>query len=227
MKLELTTLDRETTPLGELVLQRYDAPDGQSGYQVSIDGRFLMAAHGCSSERAMASVAHSRLTKSTQDLHVLVGGLGAGHTLRAALDLDDCAKVTVVEIGAKVVHWNRRYFAEFNDHAVDDPRVEVVVEDLADVIAICDARYDLMLLDVDNGPGFLAADGNAGLYSADGVRKCRDALSVGGVLAVWSPCRNPGFFATMRAVFDNAEEVDTTAIGREVREINDFIYLGW
>jgi spermidine synthase len=159
----------------------------------------------------MASLAHERLCSTDRELIVLVGGLGAGHTLRAVLDLPEVARVLVVEIGAKVVDWNRRFFAEANSAAVDDPRVEIEIADLAEVVGASRRRFDLILLDVDNGPGWLAAAGNAGLYTTRGVTDCSRALKPGGVLAFWSPQPNPDFEATLREVFPTVEAVATSS----------------
>jgi len=206
-------------------LRRYRAETGEVGYEVAIDGNFLMASHGAHSERGMAGLAHQRLRRPGVDLAVLIGGLGAGHTLRAALDLDGVERVVVAEIGAKVVQWNRTYFAEVNGGAVDDPRVEVRVQDLSDVLADADREYDLMLLDVDNGPGWLAAEGNAELYEEAGVLACVRALRPGGVAAVWSPQANPRFRQTLQNAVTDVEEIDTAAMGRQVGEPGDVIYL--
>jgi len=117
--------------------------------------------------------------------------------------------VVVAEIGARVVDWNRRYFAEATGHPLDDPRARVRVADLAQVLAESPGAFDLLLLDVDNGPGWLAAAGNARLYDRAGVATTLAALRPGGVLAVWSPCRNPTFWATLREQAPDAEEVST------------------
>lgn len=225
MHIEYEELEHEQTPLGRLTLRRYRAETGETGYEILIDGNFLMASHGAHSERGMAALAHARLGGPAAARRVLVGGLGAGHTLRAALDLPDVTAVVVAEIGARVVDWNRRYFAAVNGHAVDDPRVTVRVADLADVVRAERAAFDLLLLDVDNGPGWLAAPGNAGLYEAAGVAACRDALRPGGVLAVWSPQPNPTFFAALQEVFPAAEEINTTEMGKPLGEPGDTVYL--
>jgi len=225
MHITYTEIDHDDTPLGWLTLRRYQAETGESGYEILINGNFLMASHGAHSETVMAPLAHQRLRRPAENLRILVGGLGAGHTLRAALDLPGAAEVVVAEIGAKVVEWNRRYFAEINRNAVEDPRTDVRVADLADVLAQSPDQFDLLLLDVDNGPGWLAAPDNAGLYETTGVAACRAALRDGGVLAVWSPQPNPVFFETLRRVFPAAEEYDTTRIGRAVREPGDTVYL--
>ncbi len=210
MEIEYLEIDSEETPLGVLTLRHYRASTGEEGYEILIDGAFLMASHGSHAERAMAGLAHARLASRARSLTALVGGLGAGHTLRAALDLPEIGRVVVAEIGAKVVEWNRRYFADANARAVDDPRVDIVIDDLSRVIDDHPKSFDLMLLDVDNGPGWLAAPGNAGLYTTGGVSACRNALTPGGVLAIWCPQPNPGFEATLREVFPNVD-VKTTS----------------
>ena len=227
MHIDYELIEREKTPLGELTLRRYRAETGEVGYEVAIDGNFLMASHGAHSEIAMAKLALDRLAGPRDRLRVLVGGLGAGHTLRAALELPGIALVRVAEIGAKVVQWNRDYFAEVNGEAVDDPRVDIRIADLADVITEGGEPYHLALLDVDNGPGWLAAQGNAGLYEVAGVQRCRDMLVPGGVLAVWSPQANPTFQRVLEQVFPHVEPVDTTQMGAEVDEPGDVVYLAY
>jgi spermidine synthase len=221
MEIESVEIDRDETPLGTLTLRHYRASTGEEGYEILLDGAFLMASHGSHAERAMAEIAHTRLEPGAADLTVLVGGLGAGHTLRAALDLPGVRRVVVAEIGAKVVDWNRRYFAQANRSAIDDPRVEVVIDDLARVVEAKPAGFDLMLLDVDNGPGWLASQGNAELYTPDGIARCRLALRPGGVMAVWSPQPNGSFEAALRQVFRTVE-IETT---RDRDEPSSTIYL--
>jgi len=121
----------------------------------------------------------------------------------------------VVEISPKVVLWNRRWFAAFNGGALNDPRVIIRIGDLARILKAGGPPWDLMLLDVDNGPGWLAAQSNAGLYDEHGLELCRGALTRGGVLAIWSPGHNPELGATLKQVFAdrsgtaNVDEVRT------------------
>ncbi len=224
MDIRYETIDRDATPIGVLELRRYRAESGEVGYEILIDGSFLMASHGSHSERAMASLAHARL-QQPDNLAVLVGGLGAGHTLRAVLDLSGVTRIEVIEIGAKVVDWNRRYFAEVNGWAVDDPRVGVVIGDVLERIRGCPDTFDMILIDIDNGPGWLAAPANARLYDVLGLSDCLRALRPGGVLAVWSPQPNPDLASVLSATFGWVEAVDTAAIGRSEGEPGSTIYL--
>ena len=224
-QLQFEFIDQEETPLGLLTLHRYAAPDGTQGYEVRIDGAFLMATHGAAGELHMARLAWETHPGPREGLHVLVGGLGAGHTLRAALDLPGVTRVTVAELGAKVVDWNRMYFAPANGHAVDDPRVEVVVGDLAALLPARAARFDLMLLDVDNGPGWLATPGNARLYRREGLEDCRRALRPGGVMAVWCPSVNAIFRQALRELWPRAREIPTAPYNPPGERGEDAVYL--
>jgi spermidine synthase len=224
--IESVEIDREDTPFGRLSLRRYRTSEGEEGYEILLDGHFMMASHGSHSERLMAALAAARLkTPGTAGLRVLVGGLGAGHTLRAALDLPNVERVTVAEIGSKVVEWNRRYFAAHSGRAVEDPRVVIRVTDVLECIEASTEAFDLILLDVDNGPGWLAAPGNRRLYHRHGLEACREALQPGGVLAVWSPQRNPFLELRLGAVLGEWERVDTTAWARAEGEPPCIIYL--
>lgn len=225
VQLTYEDVDRGETPLGEILLRRYTTDDDRSGYEIRLGGNFLMATHGHHSESAMARLAWERLARR-EGIAVLVGGLGAGYTLRAALDLPGVREVTVVEIAPQVVEWNRLHFHATNGGALDDPRVRVAVADLAKHLGANAGAYDLALLDVDNGPGWLAAQGNERLYTADGIRAALAALRPGGVLAVWSPSPNDVFRERFREVLPGAEEIATDAIGREVGEPGDVVYLG-
>jgi spermidine synthase len=141
-------------------------------WEILWEGTFLMSSECRDSERALGALARGR---------TLVGGLGMGFTLRAALDAG-ARLVDAVEISRAVIDWNRGPLVELSDRALDDPRVRVHE---ADVIAfLADARgYDAILLDVDNGPSWTARPENAALYDLDFLRH---ALEPDGVVAIWS-----------------------------------------
>ena len=118
---------------------------------------------------------------------VLIGGLGMGFTLRAALGAFGAeARIVVAELIPAVVRWARGPMAELFGACLDDPRVEVVEADVATRIRAAKPRYDAILLDVDNGPEAMTQSANDDLYSLRGLAAARAALSPGGVLAVWS-----------------------------------------
>jgi spermidine synthase len=230
VRIDYQPIDQEPTPLGLLSLHRYRAESGEEGYEIRIDGAFLMASHGAVGEHAMARLAHEKLVggpslRRPGPWRVLVGGLGAGHTLRAVLDLPGVEEVLVCELGARVVEWNRRYFSVVNGGAVDDPRVRIHVGDVAELLPTCVGAFDLLLLDVDNGPGWLASDRNGGLYAPSGLEASRRALRPGGVLAIWSPEPNEALRATLQAHLGWVHEarVHTDAAGAPA--LPDVVYL--
>ncbi len=151
---------------------------------VRVDQRVLMANRMHDSEIALAKEAIARVAAPRA---VLVGGLGLGYTLRAVLDAaPGDAEVTVGEVVPQLVDWNRKHVGGLAGHPLDDPRCRVVVGDVYDVIKRSPRAFDVILLDVDNGPVALAQTTNQRLYSDAGARACLAALRPGGVVGVWS-----------------------------------------
>jgi spermidine synthase len=165
------------------------------------------------SEEALAAVACARLSGRARP-RVLIGGLGMGFTLRAALRaLDASARVEVAELIPAVVQWAEGPMAEIFAGSLEDPRVRVEVTDVVRLIGADAARYDAILLDVDNGPEGMTRAANDRLYDARGLAAARAALRPGGVLAVWSSGPDRRFTQRLRDAGFDAEEVPTRARG--------------
>ena len=175
----------------EFVLARHG-----DDWVVRVDQRVLMSNRVHQSE---ISLAERAIALADEPRHVLVGGLGLGYTLRATLDeLPDDALVTVAELVPELVDWNRKHLHHLNDRALDDPRCEVVVGDVFDLISRKRRTFDVILLDVDNGPRALSQAKNQRLYSDAGTRACWNALTPGGVLGVWSASPNAKYAARLQ-----------------------------
>ncbi len=196
-------------------------PDGgelrlmQRGAELSImSGSIeLMNSRLSGSEKALADLACARIAARPK-AQVLVGGLGMGFTLRAALaDLAEDATVTVAELVPAVVGWARGPMSGLFAGSLDDPRVVIREGDVADVIGGARGTFDAILLDVDNGPGGLNRDANDRLYSPAGLAAARRALRPGGVLAVWSAGRDDGFTRGLHSAGYAAEEIPVRATG--------------
>ncbi len=161
----------------------------QSGdlFSIKIPGRGdLMNSRAHGSERALADLATSRLADRAR-ARVLVGGLGMGFTLAAALDaLGPDAEVVVAELVPEVVDWNRGAMGGPSGHPLEDPRSTVYVGDVGALIRTEPAGFDAILLDVDNGPEALIRRENDWLYSPAGLQATRSALRPDGLLTVWS-----------------------------------------
>jgi spermidine synthase len=173
---------------GELVLQERDGV-----FVIRSGGRELMSSARQHSEEAMTEVLTTLRTPAPT---VLVGGLGLGYTLRAALDRVPAAGTVVVsEISAAVVEWNRQWLAPLAGAPLEDPRTRVALADVADVLST--ERFDAVLLDVDNGPSALSTPKNQQLYGPGGVAMMRKALKPNGVVVVWSAGPDEGFLKAL------------------------------
>ncbi len=159
----------------------------QGEFSISIlGGGVLMSTWAHHSEDALAEQPCRKVAKREQP-RVLIGGLGMGFTLAAALRcLQDNAEVVVAELVPGLVEWNRGALGEFAGNPLDDPRTTVRVGDVAKVIREQRQAYDAILLDVDNGPSGLTRKKNDWLYSTDGLTDAYRALRPAGILAVWS-----------------------------------------
>lgn len=213
------TLDRATIPgYGELTLHQRGAL-----FVIRLDGAELMGSHDHGSEELLASVACEGLA-TRADARVLVGGLGLGYTLRAALDaVGPTGRVDVAELVGATVRWNRGPLAHLAGRPLDDPRANVIERDVVDVIAAAPGHYDAILLDVDNGPDTGPDWGNRGLYSDAGLRRIQRALRRGGCAAIWAASETPRFIEAMRRVGWEAQCVRARQRGTSNRHV---VWLG-
>lgn len=198
-------LDAVLLPTGEEVTLTRALSNG--AYSVRVNDVVLMNSRSHYSEDQLAVLGCAHL-RDVPGARVLVGGLGMGFTLRAALDvLSPEGRVDVVELMPAVVKWNREHLGHLARHPLDDPRVTLHERDVADVIAAARDHYDALLLDVDNGPSAFVQKANARLYDHAGLRRAHRALRVGGTFALWSLGGDPRFTEALdRAGFDGRAE---------------------
>jgi spermidine synthase len=157
-----------------------------SDFMIMLEHNELMSSRMNASEDALAVMTCRRLGERITP-HLLIGGYGMGFTLRAALAvLGESAEVTVAELVPEIIEWARGPMVELAAGCLDDPRVHLFIGDVAASIRSAQNEYDAILLDVDNGPHGLTCDDNGWLYSAQGLEMAKNALKLGGVLAVWS-----------------------------------------
>lgn len=213
-------LDRAELPGGgQLRLVR----DGQD-FEIWCDDEQLMSNWSTASEQALAALACERLGPRAN--HVLIGGLGMGFTLGAALKaLPRHVIVTVAELVPEVLSWARGPLAHVVGAALDDARVIVRLCDVHDMIANHREAYDAILLDVDNGPEALIDLGNDRLYCGWGLRAAHGALRPGGVLAIWSSFQDEQFAERLRGARFEVEEFRIEA-GDDAGENVDTIWIG-
>ncbi|WP_354433288.1 hypothetical protein [Martelella mangrovi] len=167
-------------------------------FSIMLGSNELMNSRLYGSEEALAELAAERIAGRKAPA-VLIGGLGMGFTLRAALAvLPADARIIVAELVPAVVAWARGPMADVFKGALDDPRVEVVTGDVTALIARSKGAFDAILLDVDNGPDGLTRSSNDQLYSLSGLAASKAALKKAGVLAVWSAHPDDRFTARMK-----------------------------
>lgn len=189
-------LDRTTTPDGEPVELAREA----GHYVIRVAGVPLMSSARTGSEQAMARVAAEALAVSStpkRRLRVLVGGLGMGFTLRAALDaFGDQATITVAELLPALVEYNRGVLGDLAGRPLADRRVRLFEGDVRAMLAR--GGWHAVLMDVDNGPDAFTASSNASLYGDAGAASMARSLAPGGVLVVWSAYPDPAFERRLR-----------------------------
>lgn len=190
----LERLGAARTPNGtELVLYRHDG-----AYLIRADGVELMSTRRHLSERRLAEVACVPLAE-VSGARVLIGGLGLGFTLRAALEvLRGDAEVVVAELVPEVIEWNADPAYDLSAEAMRDPRVRVVQQDVIDVLRDQPAAFDAIMLDTDNGPAGMLMSESERLYAERGVATTVAALRLGGRIAYWSVGDDPRFVGLLR-----------------------------
>ncbi|HHU75757.1 MAG TPA: spermidine synthase [Firmicutes bacterium] len=199
---------------GELVLRRRGRE-----YEFIFNGVFLMASYNGASEKEMVSSALNNYlanlpsgddggASGVSGLRVLMGGLGMGLGLREALNFPGVARVDLFELEETVVRWNRGPLVHLNGGALDDARVNVIIGDIAASIRGEGAtpagdlrQYHAIILDTDNGPGWLSRPENEFLYSMEGTRQLKRLLHSGGCLSVWSSMPVQSYISLLKSLF--------------------------
>jgi spermidine synthase len=204
-----TLVDRTQVPGGgELRLMRRGAE-----FSIKLDGNELMNSRLSGSEQALATLACD-VVGNRKAPRWLIGGLGMGFTLRAALAvLPPDAQIDVAELVPAVVAWARGPMAEIYGDTLDDKRVRIHETDVRALIGANASAYDAILLDVDNGPDGLSRPGNDSLYDVAGLSAAHAALRPGGVLAVWSSAPDQAFTRRLRQTGFGVDEKRVRAHG--------------
>jgi spermidine synthase len=200
---ESVEIARAETERGDVVLRRRTSETAPDVLELRVNGVFVMDTLETTSEIELAAQALDLVDEPST---VLVGGLGLGYTLQRVLADVRVERAVVVEIEEPLVEWMRNGTVPHGPALLADARATVVNADIAMAIAEARSTYDLVLLDVDNGPGYLVHEGNEAVYEEQFLRRCHDVLSPGGVLVVWSANPAPELLASMREVFGAAEE---------------------
>jgi spermidine synthase len=204
---EYVEVARAESPRGEIVLRAGRESDdvAPAVLELRVNGVFVMDTAETSTERRLAT---ATLADVEQPGAVVVGGLGLGFTMHEVLADPRVERLVVVEIEDALVRWMRDGTVPHGPSYLADERLTVVTADIRVAFAeAAPASYDLVLLDVDNGPGYLVHDTNEILYQATFLTQVRQALRLGGALAIWSSAESPELHRTLEQVFGNVAPV--------------------
>jgi spermidine synthase len=182
-----------------------------SEFSMMLGSSELMNSRLSGSEEALATLACKRI-EAVKRPHLLIGGLGMGFTLRAALAvLGAEARIVVAELVPAVIAWARGPMADLFGDSLEDPRASILSADVVEVIQSQPSAFDAILLDVDNGPEALIRKANDALYNPSGLKAIHRSLRPGGVLAVWSSGPNGSFSKRLRDAGFDVNEVSVRA----------------
>jgi len=206
-----TLLGQAAIPGSDNILKLFRDRDD---YSIAVAGRGeLMSTRRHASEDALGRLPCEMLERA-DSASVLIGGLGMGFTLAAALAATGPdSRVVVAEIVPEIVEWNRGSLGGRSGHPLADARTTVHQGDVIDLLRGRDRRYDVIALDVDNGPEGFSSRGNDWLYSHEGVACARDRLAPDGVLAYWSATPDRRFARRLRECGLRASERSVYAHG--------------
>ena len=200
---EYVEVARAESERGEVVLRRRVEENAADALELRVNGVFVMDTHETSTETELAAAA---LDLVASPRRVVVGGLGLGFTLQRVLADHRVEEVRVVEIEEALIGWMRDGTIPHGRELLADKRLRVVDADIVQAVAEAMSTYDLVLLDVDNGPGYLVHAENEQVYGHDFLTGVRRILDVGGVLAVWSANPAPELARTLEGVFGSCTE---------------------
>ncbi|MER6988248.1 hypothetical protein ABT337_01765 [Saccharopolyspora hirsuta] len=174
--------------------------------ELRVNGVFVMDTAHTETERELATATLHAVDAA--ELRVLIGGLGLGFTLREVLADPRVREAHVVEIEPELLGWHRDGLVPDTAAAIRDDRVRCHVGDVAEVVAAQPpGAFDVVLLDVDNGPDFLVYDANSAIYRGEFLARCGEKLTAGGTLAIWSADTSPALRGALQEVFGNCEEL--------------------
>jgi spermidine synthase len=202
---EYVEVARAESPRGEIVLRAGRESDdvAPAVLELRVNGVFVMDTAETSTERRLAT---ATLADVEQPGAVVMGGLGLGFTMHEVLADPRVERLVVVEIEDALVRWMREGTVPHGPSYLADERLTVVTADIRVAFAeAAPASYDLVLLDVDNGPGHLVLESNAPVYEAPFLQDVRNLLRPGGAVAVWSSAQAPQLSDEMVAVFGDVE----------------------
>ena len=241
-------LDFQETPLGEISLRKRSEPrlDNILIYEVKMNEEFLMSSLFVEAEEQLAHLALAAIADGfTEELNVVVGGLGLGYTAVAVLENPTVSSLKVIDVMEPVIDWHRRGLVPMGEILTGDPRCELVLADFfavatADTIGFVttnqanqdqtqNQKVHAVLLDIDHSPSFWLTEGNGKFYTEQGLQSMADKILAGGVFGLWSDeLPDDRFVELLEKVFTSVEpHVVTFPNPYTKQESTNTVYLGF
>ncbi len=191
--------------------------NGTKEYEMVINGVFIMASYNSLSSELPIRNAINRV-RPAEDLGILIGGLGMGFTVKEACAYPGVARVDVVEIEPVIVEWNKQYLQSYNKNCLANQRVRLVISDFYDYVINTRNLYDIICMDIDNGPMMLVKESNRRVYEPGFFRRIKEIMNPGAVFVIWSCNEAQTLVEQMKEVFPDSwvERVTEEQGGREV-----------
>jgi spermidine synthase len=212
-------LDAQTSNSGEVVLWENEI-DGNKEYELVINGIFIMASYNHLSSELLV---RNALTPG-KNMEILIGGLGMGYSVKEACRHQEIKAIDVVEINPVIIQWNRSWFKPLNDACLEDTRVNIIQADFFAYVQNCPKTFDLVGMDIDNGPMMLVNDNNARVYRAGFFQRVQALLKQDGVFAIWSCNYDENLRQEIAAVFPQCQ-VDEVLEEHSGRLVPYYIYF--
>ncbi|WP_158212352.1 spermidine synthase [Natranaerobius trueperi] len=195
-------------------------------YEIISNGVFLKSTHGGKSEIEMVKDGLFYLSDhKLENIRILIGGLGVGYSLIPAVEDERVEVVDVVEIHKEVINWNYQYFSEYNKDVINSDKVRVFNDDIGKYLEENSNKYDLILLDVDNGPDWLVRPENYHLYQSEGLNLLSESLALGGYIGIWTISEKQELEANLIANFDYVIMRSYQNIDSKRRSHYDYVYF--
>ena len=200
---EYVEVARAESERGEIVLRRRIEERAADALELRVNGVFVMDTRETTPRWSWP---RPRSSWSSDPRRVVVGGLGLGFTTQRVLADHRVEQVKVVELESALIGWMRDGTIPHGPALLADKRLQLVDADIVQAVAEALSTYDLVLLDVDNGPGYLVHPSNAGVYQPTFLTAVREIIDPGGALVIWSASPAPELAATLEQVFGNCTE---------------------
>ena len=206
-------IERKKEPDSELDLWEVIDDQGKE-YEIVMNGVFIMASYNQLSSERLLELPMEKI-RSRDTLRILVGGLGMGFTVKAACSFASIVHIDVVEVEPVIVEWNITYLKKLHQNCLENKKVHIIIDDFYDYVRKGQNKYDIICMDIDNGPKLLTRESNQRVYQIDFLKRIKGRIKERGIFAVWLYDMDPDIIGEIGKVFPNY------LVDEVMEEVND------